>query len=112
MNMPTTKNSFEGSGFALDKMPIQKDVQVSKVLTTKKGNKIRAVLTTGGNVILTAAEEPNGNIIVLTGKTPTALVGEALSALWDAVKEAAKGIESLFSCAPVVTTTIKYGKDG
>jgi hypothetical protein len=66
-----TSNRYEEGALEFEEFPGQAEIRVSKVLTTAGGDKIRAIVTTGNSVVLTAVGDPNGDTVIVTGELPT-----------------------------------------
>jgi hypothetical protein len=92
----------------------QTDIQVSKVITTPKGDKIRATKIAGGRYMLTAVGEPKGNIVIVTGETSTHSIASLFGRIWDAIKGAIKGLIDTIAnnCTGSVIVTTSVGSDG
>jgi|SRR5688572_5354132 len=91
----------------------RRDIQISKVLTTPKGDHVRAILTASNTVILTGLGDFSGNTVVYTGEEQTTqLLGE----IWDAVKGVSTDLLDRLTkgqnCTPVTTQVIEHDKDG
>jgi hypothetical protein len=54
-------------GMEFESVPGRSDVQLSRVLTTPKGDKIRAIVTTGGTIVLTGVGRPSADTVILSG---------------------------------------------
>ena len=61
-------NSSERMEF--ETFPGRADIQVSKILTTEAGDEVRAVVTTGGAVVLTRVGKPTDDILIVNGLDP------------------------------------------
>ena len=91
----------------------RRDIQISKVLTTPKGDEVRAILTASNTVILTGLGDSNGDTIIYTGDDKAIpLLGE----IWDAVKGGAGAIWDKLTrgqnCTPKKVTVLETHKDG
>jgi hypothetical protein len=109
-----TEHRFDGGGLEFEKSLGRTDLQVSRVLTTPKGDKIRAMVTTGQSILLAPIGQSNGDTITVIGD-PGSATPFSLGDIWDKIKEAvAEGIKILSGggCRPVTTTTITTHKDG
>jgi hypothetical protein len=97
------------------------DIQVSKVIETQGGDQIRAVVTTGDSVMLTAVGQLNGNVVIVVGESGKVPCDQAVfSETWDKIQKAAKAIgKEIFGDGGggdkppcTVTTHIEMGSDG
>jgi len=110
--MPATKK-FSNKALDLKPFPGRADVEVSKILTTPKGDKIRAIVTTGNRVILTSLAKSDGNTIIWTGEGQDMVM---YSKVWDAIVRGAGAIWDLLTkgqnCTPVKIIVLETHKDG
>jgi hypothetical protein len=106
--MNTAYRNIE-SALEFEAFPGRADIQVSKVLTTAGGDKIRAIFTTDNSVMLAAVGDPNGDTVIVTGELPTDQVN-FLGRIWDIVKK--RAAEELLgggggqNCTTTTSTTV------
>lgn len=108
-----TTNKSGGNELQFEEFPERADIKVSKTLTTPKGDKIRAIVTTGRSIMLTGIGKHDGDIVTVIGNpevVPTELLGE----IWDGIKSVVGAIIKVISqgCTPTQTTTVNVGPDG
>ncbi len=109
----TTTKKYDGSELQFEEFPERADIKVSKALTTSKGDKIRAIVTTGRSVMLTAIGKHDGDTVTVTG-SPDLVTTELLGDIWDGIKGlVGKAIDLITKgCNMETNTTVNVGPDG
>lgn len=113
----------ERGGTALDfeDFPGRSDIQISRIFETARGDKLRAIVTTGERIILTRVAAPSGNTVILTGDVePSETDTVVYSRVWDSIAgivgEIAKGLIKsggdgmICTSETIVETDAKTGK--
>ncbi|MGC1307271.1 MAG: hypothetical protein WA885_08585 [Phormidesmis sp.] len=107
-----TMNKSDSSELQFEEFRERADIKVSQALTTSKGDKIRAVMTTGGSVMLVAVEKDDGDTITVIG-SPDSIPAELLGEIWDGIKSiVGKAIDIIKGCTPKTVTQVNVGKGG
>lgn len=112
-----TINEGERGHLEFEEIPARADIQVSKVIHTSDGDKIRAIVTTGQSVVLAAVGHNNGDTVVVTGGS-TSLNKISLGDIWGWAHELAQKVKSVLSdggssgCTTTTNTTVNVGNDG
>jgi hypothetical protein len=84
----STREHCDESALEFEAFPGRSDIQISKILTTAKGDEIRAVVTSGSSVVLTAVGRPNGDTVIVTGEPGSISTDSVIfKGFWDEVSK-------------------------
>ena len=104
-NLRNNENELE-----FEEFPGRAEIQISKVLITPEGDKIRAIVTTGNSVMLTALGDSSGDTVIVTGELPTDQV--VYFSVWGTIKKIGSFIGGLLGggggqkCTTTTTVTL------
>ena len=88
--MASARKSSEALEF--ESFPGRADIQISKTVTTPGGDEIRAVLTTGGKVVLTAVGRPSSDVIIVDDFGSEDGSAVVYNKLWDTLRPIAEEV--------------------
>lgn len=114
----TLEDKREGRELEYERFPGQADIRVSTIQTTPRGEKIRAVVTTGNSILFTGVGQATGDTLIVTGEPGSDLT--VFRGFWDTVRDTVAGLVGELvknggggggqKCT--TTTQVNVGKDG